>query len=194
MDTTPYAGTSDAVIDTLPTPNPEALMFRLQETLVPSGTFEYRGAAQASDAPLARRLFDLAGVTSVLVAPRFVTVNKDPGFTWPELVPQIKAAIRATDLAAKIGGDEFVVILARTDLPGATRVAEALRAGVERVGQRLGFGHGAVTVSIGISEYDPTLVSEGNPLADADEAMYRAKASGRNMVAEGGLTRTSDER
>ena len=51
-----------------------------------------------------------------------------------------------------------------------------------------------MTVSIGISEYDPTLVSEGNPLADADEAMYRAKASGRNMVAEGGLTRTSDER
>jgi len=107
---------------------------------------------------------------------------------------EIKAAIRLTDLAAKYGGDEFVVILARTDLPGATRVAEALRAGVERVGQRLGYGQGAVTVSIGIAEYDPVSTPEGDPLSDADHAMYRAKAAGRNVVAEVGLTRTTDER
>jgi len=81
-------------IDTVPTPNPDALMFKVQEMLVPTGTFEYRSAAQASDAPLPRRLFDLPGVNSVLVAPRFVTVNKDPGLPWPELVPQIKAAVR----------------------------------------------------------------------------------------------------
>ncbi len=81
-------------IDTVATPNPDALMFKLQEMLVPSGTFEYRDRAQASDAPLPRRLFDLPGVTSVLVAPRFVTVNKDGEIPWPELVPQIKAAIR----------------------------------------------------------------------------------------------------
>ncbi|MDP2313264.1 MAG: NifU family protein [Pseudomonadota bacterium] len=94
MDTSLHSDTTPAVVDTLPTPNPDALMFKLQETLVPSGTFEYRTAGQASDAPLARRLFDLAGVTSVLIAPRFVTVNKDPLLTWPELVPQVKAAIR----------------------------------------------------------------------------------------------------
>jgi Fe-S cluster biogenesis protein NfuA len=39
-------------------------------------------------------VFDIPGITSVLVAPRFVTVNKDEGLSWPELVPQIKAAIR----------------------------------------------------------------------------------------------------
>ena len=94
MDLTPYTPTTPAAIDTLPTPNPDALMFRLQEALVPTGTFEYRSAAQAYDAPLPRRLFDLPGVTSVLVAPRFVTVNKEPGVSWPELVPQIKASIR----------------------------------------------------------------------------------------------------
>jgi diguanylate cyclase (GGDEF)-like protein len=107
---------------------------------------------------------------------------------------EIGSAIRTADLAARRSGDEFVVILVGTDLTGATRVAEALRAGVERVGQRLGFGQGAVTVSIGIAEFDPSVPSESNPLSDADQAMYRAKASGRNMVAEGGLTRTSDER
>ena len=86
------------------------------------------------------------------------------------------------------------MILARTDLPGASRVAEALRAGVERVGQRLGYGQGAVTVSVGISEYDPTALPDGDPLADADRALYRAKAAGRNVVAEAGLTRMTDER
>ena len=81
-------------IDTVATPNPDALMFKLQEMLVPSGTFEYRDRAQASDAPLPRRIFDLPGVVSVLVAARFVTVNKDAEVPWPELVPQIKACIR----------------------------------------------------------------------------------------------------
>ncbi len=94
MDTSLHGDTTPAVIDTLPTPNPDALMFKLQETLVPNGTFEYRTVSQASDAPLPRRLFDLTGVTSVLIAPRFVTVNKEPQITWPELVPQVKAAIR----------------------------------------------------------------------------------------------------
>lgn len=84
----------EAVIDTVPTPNPDALMFKVQEALVPKGTFEFRAAAQAYDAPLPRRIFDLSGVTSVLVAPRFVTVNKLPDVPWPELVPQIKAAVR----------------------------------------------------------------------------------------------------
>ncbi len=83
-----------AAIDTLPTPNPDALMFRVQEMLIPTGTFEFRSAGQASDAPLPRRLFDLVGITEVLVAPRFVTVNKEAHILWPELVPQIKSAIR----------------------------------------------------------------------------------------------------
>ena len=106
---------------------------------------------------------------------------------------EVRSAIRATDLAARYGGDEFVVILTRTDLPGATRVAEALRAGVERVGQRLGYGHGTVTVSIGIAEYDPAQPPSGDLLVDADRALYRAKAAGRNKVIEGSLMRSTDE-
>jgi diguanylate cyclase (GGDEF)-like protein len=105
---------------------------------------------------------------------------------------EIRSAIRATDLAARYGGDEFVVILTRTDLPGATRVAEALRAGVERVGQRLGYGHGSVTVSIGIAEYDPAQPTV-EVLEAADRALYRAKAAGRNKVIEGSPTRASED-
>jgi Fe-S cluster biogenesis protein NfuA len=85
---------SPHTIDTVPTPNPDALMFKVQEALLPIGTFEFKSAAQASDAPLPRRIFDIVGVTSVLVAPRFVTVNKEGETPWPLLVPPIKDAIR----------------------------------------------------------------------------------------------------
>ena len=96
---------------------------------------------------------------------------------------EIRAAVRASDLAARYGGDEFVVILTRTDLSGAERVAEALRTGVESVGRRLGYPEGQVTVSVGIAEYDPDRPSSGDLLVNADRALYRAKASGRNTVA-----------
>ncbi len=86
--------TSPHTIDTMPTPNPDALMFKVPETLIPVGTYEFKSAAQASDAPLPRRIFDIVGVVSVLVAPRFVTVNKEADSPWPLLVPSVKDAIR----------------------------------------------------------------------------------------------------
>lgn len=95
---------------------------------------------------------------------------------------EIRAAVRASDLAARYGGDEFVVILTRTDLSGAERVAEALRIGVESVGRRLSYPIGTVTVSIGIAEYDPDRPTSGDLLVNADRALYRAKAAGRNTI------------
>jgi diguanylate cyclase (GGDEF)-like protein len=96
---------------------------------------------------------------------------------------EVRAAVRASDLAARYGGDEFVVILTRTQQDGAERVAEALRQGIEGVGRRLGYPLGAVTVSIGIAEFDPTHPTSGDLLVNADRALYRAKAAGRNQVA-----------
>ncbi|HEU5170174.1 MAG TPA: diguanylate cyclase [Gemmatimonadales bacterium] len=96
---------------------------------------------------------------------------------------EIRHAVRASDVAARYGGDEFVVILTRTDLEGGARVAEALRAGIEGVGRRLGYPAGLVTVSVGLAEFDPRQPIDGDLLASADRALYRAKASGRNVVA-----------
>jgi diguanylate cyclase (GGDEF)-like protein len=95
---------------------------------------------------------------------------------------EIRHAVRASDVAARYGGDEFVVILTRTDLDGAARVAEALRAGIEGIGRRLGYPAGLITVSVGVAEFDLN-EPEGDLLVSADRALYRAKAAGRNAVA-----------
>jgi diguanylate cyclase (GGDEF)-like protein len=95
---------------------------------------------------------------------------------------EIRNAVRASDVAARYGGDEFVVILTRTDLDGAGRVAEALRAGIEGIGRRLGYPAGLITVSVGVSQFDLN-EPEGDLLVAADRALYRAKAAGRNAVA-----------
>jgi diguanylate cyclase (GGDEF)-like protein len=96
---------------------------------------------------------------------------------------EIRAVVRASDIAARYGGDEFVVILTRTDQQGGARVAEALRVGIEGMGHRLGYPPGLVTVSIGLAEFDPRQPTETDLLVSADRALYRAKAAGRNVVA-----------
>jgi diguanylate cyclase (GGDEF)-like protein len=95
---------------------------------------------------------------------------------------EIRAAVRASDLAARYGGDEFVIILTRTERNGAERVAEVLRQGIEGVGRRLGYAPGEVTVSAGIAEFDPAHPTSGDVLVNADRALYKAKAAGRNTV------------
>ncbi|MFL5518837.1 MAG: diguanylate cyclase, partial [Gemmatimonadales bacterium] len=118
---------------------------------------------------------------------RFKQVNDQYGHEagneiLKSVAEEIHNAVRASDVAARYGGDEFVVILTRTDLQGGMRVAEALRAGIEGIGRRLGYPAGLITVSIGLSEFD-THQPEGDLLVAADRALYRAKAAGRNAVA-----------
>ncbi len=83
-------------IQTLPTPNPAALMFRVSEALVSSGTWWYHDAAEASGSPLARRLFAIEGTEQVLVARNFVTVTRADGHSWdPLTVEAVEQAIGA---------------------------------------------------------------------------------------------------
>ena len=96
---------------------------------------------------------------------------------------EIQRTIRNTDLAARYGGDEFVVLLTRTDRAGAVRVADAVKERVEQAGRRIGFLPGQITVSIGVAEYDPAAPGEGPLLEQADRALYLAKAAGRNTIA-----------
>jgi diguanylate cyclase (GGDEF)-like protein len=94
--------------------------------------------------------------------------------------------IRSTDLAARYGGDEFVLVLVRTGIEGARGVAEKVRGSVEAMGRRLGYAEGLVTVSIGVAEFVPGRGPETEDvLVAADRALYRAKAAGRNQIATG---------
>jgi diguanylate cyclase (GGDEF)-like protein len=92
---------------------------------------------------------------------------------------------RVSDMAARYGGEELAVLLPETDAAGAQMIAERIRVEIEA----LAIAHtanpgGVVTVSAGVSALRPTL-RDGNPLAlvqAADEALYDAKAQGRNRV------------
>lgn len=95
----------------------------------------------------------------------------------------LHGAVRTTDVAGRYGGDEFVVLLIRTDALGATRVAEVIRKRVENIGKGLGYGEHAVTASVGVAEFDPAVGEGSDVLERADRALYRAKARGGNCVA-----------
>jgi Fe-S cluster biogenesis protein NfuA len=80
-------------VSTVPTPNPDALMFRVNEVLVPMGTHEFKVGDDTADAPLARALFAHDGIELILVAPRFVTVRKHADTPWPDLEGAISDTI-----------------------------------------------------------------------------------------------------
>ncbi|MDR1685625.1 MAG: diguanylate cyclase [Desulfovibrio sp.] len=97
----------------------------------------------------------------------------------------LDAARRPGDLAARLGGEEFGVILPDTELQGACRIAEGIRKTVEaeRVPMTGAEAATAVTVSIGVASCTP---AEGTGLrefiAEADAFLYAAKRAGRNRV------------
>ncbi|QOY93135.1 diguanylate cyclase [Massilia sp. UMI-21] len=100
-------------------------------------------------------------------------------------------ALRATDLAARYGGEEFVLLLPDTPHAGAAKLAESIRADVERlrVPNPRSSTSDFVTVSIGAATFVPTQFDDIRSLfLTADRAMYEAKAAGRNRVlsVEGG--------
>lgn len=88
--------------------------------------------------------------------------------------------LRGGDLFARVGGEEFWILLPNTDLRGAAQLAERIRAAVEQSPARLGTHRLDFTVSIGISPARGNEISSAASVAD--EALYRAKALGRNRV------------
>jgi len=100
-------------------------------------------------------------------------------------VSQVLAKIlnRKTDLVARYGGEEFAIILPNTDLAGAYRVAEIARLEIERRIHHFDQVEISVTVSIGLMGDRPRNKDNYEQwMKYADDALYKAKASGRNQV------------
>ena len=89
---------------------------------------------------------------------------------------------RAADLAARFGGEEFVVLLPKTDAAGAENVARNILQAVAGLAlPHEGSEHGIVTVSIGVVSWPPNLAFDPDFLTEqADKALYEAKNGGRN--------------
>ncbi len=91
---------------------------------------------------------------------------------------------RPPDLLARYGGEEFVVILPNTPHAGAEKMSEKILKTVEQCAiPHRGSPYGAVTVSLGCATMIATMESSPKDLVKAaDDAMYRAKANGRNRI------------
>ena len=92
--------------------------------------------------------------------------------------------VRAGDLVSRHGGEEFVVAMPGTDLATAERIAERIRMHVAGSPFRVSGGSEllTVTISIGVAVSDGSDDTPAKLLKRADEALYEAKASGRNKV------------
>lgn len=133
--------------------------------------------AQRYGEPLSLLLLDLD---------HFKQVNDSAGHAAGDAVLRIVAALflhhsRETDLVARLGGEEFAILLSHQDTSGATRAAEHLRSSIAAHDFSVIKPGLHVTVSIGIASWKPGM-DHDQLLRSADVALYRAKGAGRNRV------------
>jgi diguanylate cyclase (GGDEF)-like protein len=95
----------------------------------------------------------------------------------------MRERVRATDIVARLSGDEFAVLMPQSDTAGALQLGEDLRAQVAE-NAAAGLDMEQATISVGITMFGGERgIGAEAVLAAADQAMYRAKEEGRNQVA-----------
>jgi diguanylate cyclase (GGDEF)-like protein len=99
-----------------------------------------------------------------------------------QLATVLRLFVRDEDLAARIGGEEFAVMLTESDVEAARVFAERVRTAVEESTFVLGGEPQRITISVGIAGLALDRSDRSALMAAADAALYRAKDSGRNRV------------
>ncbi len=104
-------------------------------------------------------------------------------FVLQKVAEVIQDNTRAQDLSARYGGEEFVIMLFETDINIAQKIAERIRNMVKGMDMVYDGKHLTVTISAGVTEYNPALDNSPKALVDrADKALYASKENGRDMV------------
>jgi diguanylate cyclase (GGDEF)-like protein len=98
------------------------------------------------------------------------------------LAAELRQQVRESDVVGRFGGEEFTVLLPRTDTAGACGIAERLRGSTATLSISAADARISVTVSIGVSVLGQHGSDLFELLAAADLALYRAKDAGRNQV------------
>ena len=134
------------------------------------------------------RRYNLVLTILMIDLDRFKEINDSHGHLAGDAVLRqmgeiLRHEARSVDIAARYGGEEFVIVLPDTAMDGGMTFAERVRV---RVADHLFTSSGdtlRVTVSVGVSMFpDEGLETADAVIARADDALYRAKASGRNRV------------
>jgi diguanylate cyclase (GGDEF)-like protein len=131
--------------------------------------------AKRHQRPLSLLYLDLDG---------FKTLNDRHGHLFGDEILRgcarsLSAVLRSTDLLARIGGDEFAVLLPETNLEGAENVANKLRKALLAYGLQIGPAISELTFCAGVSQIHKEDYSIDDMLARADSAQYLAKESGK---------------
>ncbi len=103
-----------------------------------------------------------------------------------ELTRRVINNVRSFDTVARLGGEEFVVVMPDADAQTAGTIAERLRENVATTPFKVSGGAGAldVTISIGVTTMQSAGITCDALLKQADDALYEAKGSGRNKVVD----------
>jgi diguanylate cyclase (GGDEF)-like protein/PAS domain S-box-containing protein len=133
--------------------------------------------ARAEQHPLSLVLLDVD---------QFKLINDTHGheigdFALRRLASVLRMVVRSGDVIARVGGEEFTILLPNTNLAQAKALAERL---CQQLGNQdiEGAKRFRLTVSVGVAGLDPEVVSLNELLRRADSALYRAKEQGRNRV------------
>jgi len=111
-----------------------------------------------------------------------------------EVVRRVTSTVRAYDTVGRYGGEEFLIVAPSSGAEGILRLSERVRLAIEATPIKTDAGEISVTVSLGLAvsseaaPLDPELM-----LSTADEALYRAKADGRNRSEMGILDATPSD-
>ncbi|MBC7500142.1 MAG: sensor domain-containing diguanylate cyclase [Herminiimonas sp.] len=154
-----------------------------------SGVMNRRAFFEAAEREMARyRRYPRPMSLLAIDADHFKQINDEYGHATGDLVLQKLAEIiaetaREIDIVARIGGEEFAVLLPSTGPHMAYELAERIRFNISSQCMQIEGNDIGLTVSIGISTMDSAAQSFDALMKSADNAMYKAKQTGRNQSA-----------